>query len=100
MTEKYKMPLSEPPRKMLANKSKLSVRGPLLHSLLVAAPFVLSRFPFVLLSQMGGLLSSVRDGILLLYSFPHWKFFVVVCFIILNPTARGNLGSSQWQLGG
>lgn len=26
------MPLSEPPRKMLANKSNLSVRVPLLHS--------------------------------------------------------------------
>lgn len=98
MTEKYKMPLSEPPRKMLANKSNLSVRVPLLHSLLVAAPFVLSQFAFALLSQMDGLLSSVQDGILLLYSFPHWKFFVVVCFIILNPTARGNLESPQWQL--
>lgn len=87
MTEKYKMPLSEPLRKMLANKSNLSVRVPLLHSFRWLPPFVLSQLAFALLSQMSGLLSSVQDGILLLYSFSHWKFSVVVCFIILNPTA-------------
>lgn len=81
------MPLSEPFRKMLASKSSLGVRVPLLYSFLVAAASSLSPSPFVLLSGIAGFHSSVGDGTLLLYSFLCWKFFVVVCFIILNPTA-------------